>query len=142
MKFTTALGNTGIEVSALGLGTVKLGRNEGVKYPSGFELPDDASVSRLLQLAADAGINLLDTAPAYGSSEERIGKLSSYFAVLAVFISCLKLSNSLSGSRQTPSIFTEGFDERTKFTADINSLASSPCVTSTIPTITALLSSF
>lgn len=75
MTFQRALGSTGMQVSALGLGTVKLGRNQQVKYPSGFELPDDASVSRLLQLAADAGINLLDTAPAYGSSEERIGKL-------------------------------------------------------------------
>ena len=37
------MGNTGLTVSALGLGTVKLGRNTGVKYPSGFELPDDRS---------------------------------------------------------------------------------------------------
>lgn len=70
-----ALGNTGMQVSTLGLGTVKIGRNQGVKYPTGFELPDDAHVSRLLDVAAELGINLLDTAPAYGSSEERLGKL-------------------------------------------------------------------
>lgn len=75
MSFIRALGATGLQVSALGLGTVKLGRNQQVKYPDSFELPDDASVSELLQIAADAGITLLDTAPAYGSSEERIGKL-------------------------------------------------------------------
>lgn len=75
MSFLRALGSTGLDVSALGLGTVKLGRNQGVKYPSGFELPDDASATALLELAADVGINLLDTAPAYGSSEERLGKL-------------------------------------------------------------------
>lgn len=75
MSFLRALGATGLNVSALGLGTVKLGRNQGVKYPSGFELPDDASTTALLELAADIGINLLDTAPAYGRSEERLGQL-------------------------------------------------------------------
>lgn len=71
------LGDTGIAVSCLGLGTVKIGRNQGVKYPSGFELPSDADVRNLLATARDASINLLDTAPAYGSSEERLGKLLS-----------------------------------------------------------------
>ena len=69
------LAQTGIEVSALGLGTVKFGRNQGVKYPQTFELPDDKAVRNLLALAFDHGINLLDTAPAYGLSEARIGKL-------------------------------------------------------------------
>jgi aryl-alcohol dehydrogenase-like predicted oxidoreductase len=69
------LGNTGIGVSCLGLGTVKVGRNQGVKYPSGFELPNDATVQALLEAAQEAGINLLDTAPAYGESETRLGGL-------------------------------------------------------------------
>lgn len=69
------LGSTDIEVSQLGLGTVKLGRNEGVKYPQGFMLPDDKAADQLIGTAADLGINLIDTAPAYGSSEERLGKL-------------------------------------------------------------------
>ncbi|HHH13074.1 MAG TPA: aldo/keto reductase, partial [Thiolapillus brandeum] len=55
------LGSTGIEVSPLGLGTVKIGRNQQVKYPRGFELPDDAQVERLLWLARELGINLVDT---------------------------------------------------------------------------------
>ena len=70
-----ALGNTGLQVSCLGLGTVKFGRNQGVKYPTGFELPNDKEVSHILALACELGINLLDTAPAYGSSEERLGAL-------------------------------------------------------------------
>lgn len=70
-----ALGNTGIRVSLLGLGTVKLGRTEGLKYPSAFELPDDAAARKLLDCAAELGINLLDTAPAYGTSEARLGEL-------------------------------------------------------------------
>ena len=70
-----SLGSTGIEVSCLGLGTVKFGRNQEVKYPQGFRLPSDAEVESLLAQAAELGINLLDTAPAYGSSEQRLGRL-------------------------------------------------------------------
>ncbi|HOO82400.1 MAG TPA: aldo/keto reductase [Alphaproteobacteria bacterium] len=69
------LGDTGIGISPLGLGTVKFGRNTGVKYPQGFEIPDEAALADLLTLAKDLGINMLDTAPAYGTSEERLGHL-------------------------------------------------------------------
>ena len=69
------LGKTGMEVSTLGLGTVKLGRNQGVKYPQRFKIPDDKEAAALLALAKDQGINLIDTAPAYGNSEQRLGKL-------------------------------------------------------------------
>ena len=69
------LGSTGLEVSCLGLGTVKIGRNQEVKYPSGFSLPSDNEVTALLAQARELGINLLDTAPAYGSSEQRLGRL-------------------------------------------------------------------
>lgn len=69
------LGDTDISISTLGLGTVKFGRNTGVKYPSQFELPDDESIRQLLAQASEAGMNLLDTAPAYGSSETRLGQL-------------------------------------------------------------------
>ncbi len=62
-------------VGVLGLGTVKLGRTEALKYPRPFDLPDDATARRLLDAARDLGINLLDTAPAYGSAEERLGGL-------------------------------------------------------------------
>jgi aryl-alcohol dehydrogenase-like predicted oxidoreductase len=68
-------GRTDLKVSPLGLGTVKFGRNTGVKYPAAFALPDDRQARDLLALAADLGINLLDTAPAYGTSEERLGTL-------------------------------------------------------------------
>lgn len=74
-RFMRPLGGTGIDVSALGLGTVKIGRNQGVKYPAGFELPTDREVRDLLALARELGINLIDTAPAYGTSEERLGNL-------------------------------------------------------------------
>ncbi len=69
------LGHTGLQVSVLGLGTVKFGRNAEVKYPRPFDLPSMDALAALLAQAAQAGINLLDTAPAYGSSEARLGDL-------------------------------------------------------------------
>lgn len=67
------LGRTGLSVAPIGLGTTKLGRNTDVKYPAPFDLPSDAEVAKLLRAALDLGINLIDTAPAYGTSEKRIG---------------------------------------------------------------------
>ena len=69
------LGSTGLLISPLGLGTVKFGRNTGVKYPSPFDIPEEGELEALLWLARGLGINLLDTAPAYGASEERLGRL-------------------------------------------------------------------
>lgn len=69
------LGNTGLATAILALGTVKLGRTKGVKYPTTFELPDDKAALTLLHTARNLGINLLDTAPAYGISEARLGHL-------------------------------------------------------------------
>ncbi len=71
---------TGKNVSILGLGTVKFGRNQGVKYPSGggFVLPTDSEISCIIDLCIEQGINLLDTAPAYGVSEERLGKIMGF----------------------------------------------------------------
>jgi aryl-alcohol dehydrogenase-like predicted oxidoreductase len=69
------LGATGIEVSSIGLGSVKFGRNQQVNYPHAYTLPSDSEIVTLLSHARELGINLLDTAPAYGSSEERLGRL-------------------------------------------------------------------
>lgn len=69
------LGKTGLRVSPIGLGTVKLGRSVGVKYPDRFEIPDDDAALALLRRASDLGVNLLDTAPAYGTAEQRLGGL-------------------------------------------------------------------
>ena len=69
------LGKTGIAASLLGLGTVKLGRNRGLKHSESFDLPTPAEAKRLLDAARALGVNLLDTAPAYGDSEALLGKL-------------------------------------------------------------------
>lgn len=69
------LGNTGILVAPIGLGTVKLGRSAGLKYAAPVRIPDDDEALALLRAAAELGVNLIDTAPAYGVAEERLGRL-------------------------------------------------------------------
>jgi aryl-alcohol dehydrogenase-like predicted oxidoreductase len=69
------LGQTGLAVAPIALGTTKLGRNTDVKYSAKFQLPSDQEVARLFNSALTLGVNLIDTAPAYGNSEERLGKL-------------------------------------------------------------------
>jgi aryl-alcohol dehydrogenase-like predicted oxidoreductase len=67
------LGRTGLKVSAIALGTVSLGLDYGINAPGQFGRPDELSAIRLLRLAADRGVTLIDTAPAYGTSERLIG---------------------------------------------------------------------
>ena len=68
-----SLGQSGINVSCLGLGTVKFGRNHQVRYPEKFSLPSLGELEGILNRTRELGINFLDTAPAYGDSEEKIG---------------------------------------------------------------------
>lgn len=88
------LGTTGLHVSPIGLGTVKFGRNTGVKYPTPFDLPSDQQITTLLRTAAELGVNLIDTAPAYGTSEERLGQLLTTVAPRDHWIICTKAGES------------------------------------------------
>src|ERR1700749_829995 len=64
---TRALGRTGADVTILGYGAMAL---RGV--PRGPEIRDE-DAGRLLNAVLDGGINLIDTSPDYGRSEELIG---------------------------------------------------------------------
>lgn len=72
------LGSTDLYVSKIALGTVKIGRNKKVKYSSDYPLPSDREVQELFERAHELDINLIDTAPAYGHSELRIGNLPTH----------------------------------------------------------------
>ena len=61
-------GNTSLKVSALGFGAGHIGGGE----------IQDGEINDLLNLAIDSGITLIDTARAYGLSEERIGRHLSH----------------------------------------------------------------
>ena len=64
---TRPLGRTGADVTILSYGAMELrGR------PRGPEIADE-DAGRLLNAVLDGGINLIDTSPDYGRSEELIG---------------------------------------------------------------------
>jgi len=69
MKYRT-LGNTGISASIVALGTWAIGGG------TWWGDSNDAESIRTIQASIDAGINLIDTAPAYGwgRSEDIVGK--------------------------------------------------------------------
>ena len=62
----------GVNISVLSLGTVQLGLNYGVNNQQGK--PDETTAFSILDCAVENGINTLDTAAAYGDSEEIIGR--------------------------------------------------------------------
>jgi len=64
MRYRT-LGRTGIKVSPYGLGTLMYATSMG---------NDPGDSTRIIHKAIDAGINVIDTADAYGDSEEVVGK--------------------------------------------------------------------
>ncbi|MBX6384462.1 MAG: aldo/keto reductase [Microbispora sp.] len=65
MRYRT-LGRTGIKVSPYALGALMFATSVGN--------PDPGDSARIIGKALDAGINLIDTADAYGDSEEIVGK--------------------------------------------------------------------
>jgi aryl-alcohol dehydrogenase-like predicted oxidoreductase len=68
-----AFGKTGLEISAIGLGTWAIG---GGDYAFGWGAQDDAESIAAIERAVDRGINWVDTAPVYGlgRSEAVVGR--------------------------------------------------------------------
>ena len=64
MISTRPYGNSGMQLSALGLGAGQLGDAR----------LSDGDAAELLAASVDAGVTLIDTAPSYGLSEQRIGR--------------------------------------------------------------------
>lgn len=71
------LGRTGLSVSEISLGTVEIGLDYGISSTGEHVRPSEDSARELLHLALDLGVNLIDTARAYGESEEIIGRALS-----------------------------------------------------------------
>jgi aryl-alcohol dehydrogenase-like predicted oxidoreductase len=68
------LGKTGIRVSELAFGGVEIGLPYGIGVKNKKDMPDEQASVKLLRMAFDQGINLFDTARAYGTSETLMGK--------------------------------------------------------------------
>ena len=68
------LGRTDLMVSEIALGTVELGLDYGIHTGTESNQPSELEAARLLNSALDMGINFIDTAAAYGTSETVIGR--------------------------------------------------------------------
>lgn len=68
------LGRTDIQISEIGLGSVELGIDYGIRTGQNTNQPSEQDAFRLLNHALDQGVNLIDTAAEYGTSEEIIGR--------------------------------------------------------------------
>lgn len=76
----------------LGMGTVQFGLDYGISNASG-RVPLE-EVSRIVQVAADSGIGVLDTAAAYGVSEEVLGLALPHDHHLRIVTKTLPLGGS------------------------------------------------
>lgn len=68
------LGRTGLKVSEISFGAVEIGLAYGIPVEGKIEKPSEAEAHAVLNAALDMGINFIDTARAYGDSEEIIGR--------------------------------------------------------------------
>lgn len=94
------LGRTGLQVSVLGFGAGHVG---------GPELTETEAAA-LLHGVLDAGINLIDTAPGYGASEERIGR--HLHGRRSEFVLSTKCGYGVAGVEDwTPECITRGVDQ-------------------------------
>jgi len=103
------LGRTGLLVSPLGYGAFKIGRNEKTKYPTAYDLPDEQAVESLLNGVLDLGVNFIDTAPAYGLSEERIGRAISHRR--GEFVLSTKVGETFAGGRSQYDFSRPGIEQ-------------------------------
>jgi len=69
------IGRTGLVGSSLGLGTAALGMSYGAPRAE-RRPPAEAEAEATIEAALDAGIRMIDTAPAYGTSEVLVGRVT------------------------------------------------------------------
>src|SRR5262245_28160236 len=87
------LGDTGLQVSEVSVGTAEIGVDYGRIGRSQYARPDESESIRLIHAALDQGINLLYTARAYGNSEEVIGRALAGLSFQPLIVSKVFLSN-------------------------------------------------
>lgn len=98
------LGQSSLAVTPIGFGAFKIGRNEGIKYAASYDLPGERQVGELLRAVLSLGVNYFDTAPAYGASEERIGRFVAAEGLPAI---CVGEAESSASSRARLCISTK-----------------------------------
>lgn len=101
------LGSTGLDVSALGFGA----------GPLGDPALDDAASDAVLREAIGLGINVFDTAPSYGASEVRLGRVLKSLPASARdrLVVVTKGGYGVDGVEDwTPEVVARGIDQATE----------------------------
>jgi aryl-alcohol dehydrogenase-like predicted oxidoreductase len=94
------LGRTGLVVSPLGLGA----------GPLGDLALEEAAAARVVHEAIDHGVTLIDTAPSYGASEERLGR--ALHGKRDGVVVCTKGGYGVTGTEDwTPAVIERGIDQ-------------------------------
>jgi aryl-alcohol dehydrogenase-like predicted oxidoreductase len=101
------LGNTGLEVSALSMGTVALGVRYGID--DGSAPPSRAQSIALIQSAFESGITLFDTAPNYGDAETLVGEALKNYPK-ALIASKVSIPQDISEGMSRTVTITQSFD--------------------------------
>ena len=68
------IGSTGVKISRIGFGCASIGCEYGIKINGESCILLEKETSVLVDYAINKGIKIFDTAPAYGRSEEILGK--------------------------------------------------------------------
>ncbi|MGZ4662770.1 MAG: aldo/keto reductase, partial [Arthrobacter sp.] len=98
-------GDTGLDVSIVGLGAGQVGENE----------VSEAQAAEVLNGALDLGVTLIDTAASYGLSEERIGRHLG--ARRDEFVLTTKGGPKINGQRDwSPASVREGIEQSLRLT--------------------------
>jgi len=85
----------------LGLGTVQFGLNYGVSNVSGQ--PSEDEVKKILACASAGGIDVIDTAAAYGDAESVLGRCLTESAQIRVVTKTIARSSTQHGQHKVDS---------------------------------------
>ena len=67
----------------LAIGTVQFGIRYGINNSLG--IPGNEEIHKIFDVAANAGIRMIDTALGYGNAEERVSPFSDIFNIVSKF---------------------------------------------------------
>ncbi len=109
------LGRTGLSVSVLGFGALEIGRSWPYwrQEKEDFSRPEENDAIKVIHKALDHGINFFDTAPAYYTSEEILGK--AFKGIRKEILIATKCGEWFDGKN---SIYDYSYDETKKFIAN------------------------
>lgn len=112
------LGRTGIKVSEIAFGGVEIGMPYGIGIKNKTDMLSETDAVSLLRTALDNGINLFDTARAYGNSEAIMGR--AFHGMRERVVICTKFRPSrddkgnLPGAEQLKKIMDTSLSESLK----------------------------